>query len=93
MGVSRSATVMIAYLMRKRGATLEEVMNDVKKKRKIKPNPNFLEQLKVWEETKYEIWDDKETKVPKEPYRLYLERRAERLKEKRLTGNEPISPF
>ena len=50
MGISRSPTVVIAYLMRKTGRPLHEIMGEVKLKRKIKPNPNLMEQLKVWGE-------------------------------------------
>jgi hypothetical protein len=89
-GKSRSAAAVIAYLMRKRGETLDVVLADVKSKRKVKPNDNFLEQLKVWEEVEYEAWLDKERSIPKESYRAYLERRASRLKELGLTGDEPI---
>ncbi|KAI5860988.1 protein-tyrosine phosphatase-like protein [Durotheca rogersii] len=90
LGVSRSPTAVIAYLMRKRRESLADVTQFVKEKRNIKPNANFMEQLKVWEETGYEIWEDKQKKIPKTPYREYLERRAERLKAKGLTGNEPV---
>jgi dual specificity phosphatase 12 len=58
MGISRSATVVIAYLMRKTGKPLEDVLQDVKGKRKIKPNPNFMEQLRVWDEVGYQVWED-----------------------------------
>jgi dual specificity phosphatase 12 len=92
MGISRSATIVIAYLMRKTGRPLEEILGEVKGKRKIKPNPNFVEQLTVWGEVGYNLWVDKEGTIPKEPYRLYLERRAARLAEKGLTGDEPTGP-
>ncbi|KAK4040636.1 protein-tyrosine phosphatase-like protein [Parachaetomium inaequale] len=92
MGISRSATVVIAYLIRKTRKSLEEMLGEVKGKRKIKPNPNFVELLMVWGEVEYNVWVDKEGTIPKEPYRLYLERRAVRLTEKGLTGNEPVGP-
>lgn len=41
----------------------------------------------------YEVYEDVERKVPKLQYWEYLERRAERLKEKGLTGNERIVPL
>ncbi|KAL2024197.1 hypothetical protein VTK56DRAFT_9353 [Thermocarpiscus australiensis] len=92
MGISRSPTVVIAYLMRKTGRPLEDVLREVKEKRKIKPNPNFMEQLRVWEEVGYYLWENEEETIPKEPYRVYLEGRAARLKEKGLTGNEVTWP-
>ncbi|CAH0023936.1 unnamed protein product [Clonostachys rhizophaga] len=93
MGVSRSATVMIAYLMKKRGDSMEQVLRDVRRKRNINPNVNFLEQLKVWEDTNYQIWADKDKKVPKEAYRVFLQGRAKRLEANGLTGDEPVCLF
>lgn len=90
VGASRSQMVVIAYLMWKRRKKLDAVLEAVKSKREIKPNPNFIEQLKVWEEVGYEIWEDAERTVPKPAYAEYLRGRAERLKKKGLTGDEPI---
>jgi dual specificity phosphatase 12 len=93
MGVSRSATVMIAYLMRKRGDSMGQVLRDVKRRRNVNPNVNFLEQLKVWEDTNYQIWADKDNKVPKEAYRVFLQGRAKRLEANGLIGDEPVCLF
>lgn len=90
VGVSRSGTFVLAYLMRKRHDDLDSVLNEVKEKRNIRPNYNFLEQLKVWEVVEYQVWKDPIRNIPKEPYRAYLNRRAARLATKGLTGNEPI---
>ncbi|KAF9522250.1 protein-tyrosine phosphatase-like protein [Crepidotus variabilis] len=50
-GVSRSATVVIAYLMRYEGMSLAEALAFVKDKRAcVKPNVGFMRCLKVWEE-------------------------------------------
>lgn len=91
-GASRSATVVVAYLMRKYQKPLAEVLAAVREKRRVKPNSNFMEQLAVWEETGYEIWDDVDHSKPKAPYAEYLTCRAARLAEKGLTGNEPVCP-
>ena len=49
-GVSRSATVLIAYLMRKEGVGLKEADGMVRRRREIiRPNKGFVEQLKVYE--------------------------------------------
>ncbi|KAH8880483.1 phosphatases II [Thozetella sp. PMI_491] len=92
-GISRSATAVIAYLMRKNREELEVVLARIKEKRKVKPNANFMEQLKIWGDVEYNIWEDAEQKIPKEAYRAYLERRAAALKAKGLTGNEPAFSF
>jgi len=50
-GVSRSATIVIAYLMRKEGKTYDEARKFVKGKRVyISPNDGFVTQLKEFEE-------------------------------------------
>ena len=54
-GFSRSPMVLIAYLMRQRRAPLDEVLKEVRGKRRVRPNGSFMEQLRVWEETGYEI--------------------------------------
>jgi protein-tyrosine phosphatase len=49
-GVSRSATIVIAYLMRKNKWPLETAMDYVKQKRNfINPNHGFLAKLKDFE--------------------------------------------
>mmetsp|Transcript_11565 Transcript_11565/g.48094 ORF Transcript_11565/g.48094 Transcript_11565/m.48094 type:complete len:420 (+) Transcript_11565:922-2181(+) len=50
MGVSRSASVVIAYLMKTYGLTLENAYGYAKARRNvIKPNPGFWEQLEKYE--------------------------------------------
>ncbi|XP_066959077.1 uncharacterized protein ssh isoform X2 [Macrobrachium rosenbergii] len=50
MGISRSASVVIAYAMKAFNMSLEEALNLVKKKRTcIKPNQAFCNQLKTYE--------------------------------------------
>lgn len=45
MGVSRSATCAIAFLMIKRGMTLTEALALVRSRRDIHPNDGFIRQL------------------------------------------------
>ncbi|XP_056102450.1 dual specificity protein phosphatase 26-like [Rhinichthys klamathensis goyatoka] len=45
VGVSRSATIVLAYLMLKQNMTLTEAIKKVKERRGIYPNPGFLRQL------------------------------------------------
>ena len=44
-GASRSATVVLAYLVRYKGVGLDEAVRMVKQKRDIRPNNFFLQQL------------------------------------------------
>jgi hypothetical protein len=48
-GVSRSATVVLAYLMRYHNMTRDEAYIHVKRKRPINPNEGFWRQLEVYE--------------------------------------------
>lgn len=52
-GYSSSPMVLIAYLMRRRKEGLDKVVQDVRGKRRMKPNANFMEQLRVWENVEY----------------------------------------
>lgn len=83
-GVSRSAAFVIAYLMRRDRRGLDEVLADVKSRRKVRPSENFMTQLESWDQMEYEIWEDEEKKFPKAPY-------AKLLKEKGLTAVLPRS--
>ncbi|KAI0311209.1 dual specificity phosphatase, partial [Amylostereum chailletii] len=49
-GVSRSAAIVIAYLIRKRGMSYEAASSYVRQRRPcIKPNSGFVRCLKDWE--------------------------------------------
>ncbi|KAK0640624.1 dual specificity phosphatase [Cercophora newfieldiana] len=82
-GVSRSPTVVVAYLMRKWGKGLDKTLKYVKGKRsEVRPSQSFMEQLRVWEEVQYEIWEDADAEEAKRPYQGYLKQREERLKKR-----------
>lgn len=50
MGVSRSASTVIAYAMKEFGWTLDKAYNFVKQKRSVtRPNPGFMRQLAEYE--------------------------------------------
>lgn len=50
MGVSRSTTFVLAYLMRSKGMSYEHAFQYVQKRRPIiNPNPGFIAQLKIYE--------------------------------------------
>lgn len=51
-GVSRSVTIVVAYIMKKYNWNVDEALNFVKEKRVVaKPNDGFMKQLKQFEET------------------------------------------
>ncbi|KAI9037154.1 uncharacterized protein KD926_000802 [Aspergillus affinis] len=93
LGISRSPTIIIAYLMRKLTLKQADVWKFVHSKQKVKPSANLTRQLQVWEETGYEVWEDENRTVPKALYKAFLEHRAAVLKSKRLTGDEPLAPL
>ncbi|KAL1513306.1 hypothetical protein ABEB36_002728 [Hypothenemus hampei] len=65
-GVSRSATVVIAYVMKKYELSYSEAFERVKSKRSIVfPNQGFVSQLKLYKELGYEI------KVSDMKYKLF----------------------
>ena len=49
MGVSRSATIVVAYLMKYHGMSLNAAVAHVRSKRNILINHGFMDQLKRWE--------------------------------------------
>lgn len=93
LGISRSPTIIIAYLMRKLRMQAADVMEFVQSKQRIRPSPNFTRQLRVWEEVWYQVWEDGDRTVPKAPYKAFLEERAVLLRERGLTGDEPLAPL
>lgn len=93
LGISRSPTVSIAYLMRKYGMKREGVQAFVQTKQRVKPSANRTRQLQVWEQVGYQVWEDEERTVPKAPYQAFLDDRAALLKKKGLTGNDPLAPL
>lgn len=55
-GVSRSATIVIAFLMEKYNLTFEQAYFYVKQRRKfINPNPGFISQLKEFQRLNYDV--------------------------------------
>jgi len=55
-GVSRSCSIVVAYIMKSHGLSFEEAFSMVKASRPIvSPNCGFLKQLKMWEEMQYNL--------------------------------------
>ncbi|KAK1832960.1 protein-tyrosine phosphatase-like protein, partial [Podospora conica] len=74
IGKSRSPTAVAAYLMRSQGLSVEEALRVIKAGREIaEPNAGFLKQLHLWEELKYELYEDPaKGALPKEAYEKHL---------------------
>ncbi|CAG5037831.1 unnamed protein product [Parnassius apollo] len=55
-GVSRSATIVIAYIMAKYNLSFEEAFSYVRNRRRfINPNPGFISQLKEYQRLNYDV--------------------------------------
>lgn len=60
MGISRSATIVAAYLMWRRKHSAARVLALMKKRRpRVNPNVGFIDQLLVWGDVGYNIWENK----------------------------------
>lgn len=53
-GISRSATIVLAFLMMKRGKNLMAAVKDIRAKREVMPNDGFLKQLAI---LNYELYE------------------------------------
>ena len=57
-GVSRSASVVVAYYMRETGVDLQEALSYVENRRGcVDPNLGFRKQLELWERLEYDVVD------------------------------------
>ncbi|KAJ9068439.1 tyrosine protein phosphatase yvh1, variant 2 [Entomophthora muscae] len=66
-GISRSATVVCAFLMKHRSLSSQEALSTLTTVRSIiDPNPGFREQLEIYEQIAFEV------NVKHEPYRRFL---------------------
>lgn len=69
-GVSRSATIVTAYIMRKYELSFEDAVERVKSKRRfVGPNPGFVSQLRLYEVMNWQV--DK-TNIQFRMYRLQI---------------------
>ncbi|KAJ5933415.1 dual specificity phosphatase Yvh1 [Penicillium verhagenii] len=95
LGISRSPTVIIAYLIRKLCIRQADVFEFVQSKQRIKPSSNLTRQLQVWKEVGYELWEDEDKTVPKAPYKSISGGPGcpDVLNSKGLTRNAPLAPL
>lgn len=69
-GMSRSATIVIAYMMKKHEKCFSDAFQVVKEKRRyVGPNPGFLAQLKLYEDMEFGVDN---TSVQFKMYRLQI---------------------
>jgi len=55
-GISRSSSIIVAYLMKKENLFVEEALSSVRNARPIvSPNCGFMKQLKMWDEMNYTL--------------------------------------
>lgn len=81
MGISRSATIVAAYYMRKYQETYGE-QKDVEgalfilnlRRECTNPNKNFVEQLEVWGKLSGHLYTDKQRKIPHPEYQKILDK-------------------
>jgi atypical dual specificity phosphatase len=72
MGISRSCTIVCAYLILEYGMSLGDALDLIRKHRPIcSPNTGFMEQLRLW---KHFLHPEKETPIntPKKPWSAIL---------------------
>lgn len=61
MGQSRSAAVVVAYVMRKEKLSVESAIERVKRRRgAVRVNVGFVKQLGLWEGMGYDVWEEVE---------------------------------
>ncbi|KAF7896647.1 uncharacterized protein EAF01_009050 [Botrytis porri] len=58
LGISRSGTVVLGYVMRERALDREEALAFVRQKRsRVQPNIGFWEQLGIWHDCHYDVFE------------------------------------
>ena len=76
MGISRSASAVIAFLMMRNSWDYDTSLKFLRKKRPaVRPNPGFEEQLRIWGGVGFDLWEDEASTVPKGEYARFLERK------------------
>lgn len=63
--------------MRNRHLSRDEALASISKKKEIELNQAFMDQLTLWEQVEYELWEDPERKIPKPMYKDMLHKMHE----------------
>lgn len=73
-GLSRSATLAVAYLMYRRCKDDEATLAAVQKRCRVWPSPAFREQLRLWWDVRFRLYCDGVFRLPCEAYDAYRAR-------------------
>lgn len=57
-GQSRSAAVLAAYLMQQESITVRTALDQIKRVRRVQPNDNFMNQLRLYSDCDYKVSED-----------------------------------
>jgi len=89
LGQSRSASVVIGYMMRAQRLDFETVLEKVRKQRSVvRPNPGFQVQLRLWGKMEYDVYqpgdeaereEERGPRVMKELYVAWKEEQGRRV--------------
>ncbi|TGO25790.1 hypothetical protein BPAE_0072g00100 [Botrytis paeoniae] len=76
LGISRSGTVVLGYVMRERTLDREEALAFVRQKRlRVQPNLGFWEQLSIWHDYHHDVFETVGGEIlEKEIYREWKEK-------------------
>lgn len=67
MGQSRSAAIVIAYVMRQDNIDVDRAIDRVKRRRPVvRPNVGFVQQLRLWKEMDFDVWEEVDVEVNEE---------------------------
>ncbi|KAK3687702.1 protein-tyrosine phosphatase-like protein, partial [Podospora appendiculata] len=83
-GFYQSPTIVRAYLMRIYRKPFDQVLYLVRHRRletyiELSSAVEFINQLQVWDECEYQVWEEAKNKIPKKAYQKYLDGRAWRI--------------
>lgn len=67
MGQSRSAAIVIAYVMRQDNIDVDRAIDRVKRRRPVvRPNVGFVQQLRLWKEMDFDVWEEVDVEADEE---------------------------
>ncbi|QSZ32459.1 hypothetical protein DSL72_002033 [Monilinia vaccinii-corymbosi] len=90
LGISRSGTTVLGYVMRERAVDREQALSFVRQKRsRVHPNTGFWEQLGIWHECHYDLFEVVDgVSLEKEAYREWKAKAAWEMRHRVLALND-----